>query len=128
VKLARLDADNNRRREIASYYMSISNPEITLPLAGNEKASNRNDHVWHLFVIRFKQRDALSHYLSEQGIQTLIHYPVPPHLQGAFAEWRDMEYPKTEDIHNTVLSLPISPVLNEGEIKQVVEVINRFEL
>ena len=118
VKLPRLDADNQRRREIAHYYISnITNQKIILPSASNHATVATNTgHVWHLFVIRTTFRDKLQQYLHEHGIQTLIHYPIPPHKQYAYKEWYDQHLPITEQIHQEVLSLPISPVMKDQEI------------
>lgn len=126
VKLPRLDADNQRRREVAQYYLDhIVHPDITLP--GNQaSALNALDHVWHLFVIRHPRRDKLQAHLQGQGIQTLIHYPIPPHRQSSYREWSHLDFPVTEFIHNTVLSLPISPVMSSDESRQVVETINHY--
>jgi Predicted pyridoxal phosphate-dependent enzyme apparently involved in regulation of cell wall biogenesis len=151
VKLPRLDADNLRRREIAQYYCdNITNPEIVLPQlfqepkpssgvpsigrAGrrsqirNQESEIRNNltHIWHLFVIRNTQRDKLQSYLSASGIQTLIHYPIPPHKQLAYKDWNNQSYPITEKIHSEVLSLPMSPVMTKEEVQCVVNQINRF--
>jgi len=84
-------------------------------------------HVWHLFVIRTKERDKLQNYLTENGIQTVIHYPVPPHKQIAYKEWNDLSFPITETIHKQVLSLPISPVLTMEEVEYVVKVLNNYK-
>lgn len=122
VKLKYLDADNVRRREIAKYYReNIKNPRIILPNIYDEMA-----HVWHLFVVRCDNRDDFARYLENNGIQTNIHYPTPPHLQGAYKEWRDCSYPITEKIHREVLSLPVSPVMTDEEINHVVEVVNEW--
>jgi len=126
VKLPRLDADNQRRREIAQYYIdNISNPEIVLP-STQYPASSTQDHVWHLFVIRHPRRNELQTYLADKGIQTLIHYPVPPHKQKAYKEWNHLTFQVTEQIHREVLSLPISQVLNDDEVEKVVRIINSF--
>ena len=123
VKLLHLDSDNARRREIAKYYREhIQNPLITLPNAPDDSA-----HVWHIFAIRTPQRDRLQQYLTQHDIQTNIHYPTPPHKQGAYTEWADMSFPITEEIHRTVLSLPISPVLTDDEVKHIVEAINDWK-
>lgn len=123
VKLPRLDADNHRRREIAQYYCdNIKHPDIILP----EYNSFALTHILHLFVIRNTQRDKLQSYLSESGIQTLIHYPIPPHKQLAYKDWNNQSYPITEKIHSEVLSLPMSPVMTDEEIQYVVNQINRF--
>ena len=120
VKLPHLDSDNARRREIAKYYReNIRNNKIILP-----KVYNENAHVWHIFPIRCEKRDELQKYLEEKGIQTNIHYPTPPHKQGAYKEWKNESYPVTEEIHRTELSLPISPVITDEEVKEVVEIIN----
>ena len=122
VKLPHLDQDNARRREIAKYYReNIKNPKITLPKAYDEKA-----HVWHVFVVRCKDRDAFQKHLEDNHIQTLIHYPTPPHKQEAYKEWNHLSYPITEKIHSEILSLPISPVMTDEEMKKVVEVVNAF--
>lgn len=122
VKLSHLDEDNNRRREISKYYReNIKNPKIILPKVYDEKA-----HVWHIFAIRTEDRNALQKHLEANGIQTNIHYPTPPHKQGAYKEWKNQSYPISEEIHRTVLSLPISPVMTNEEVKKVVEVVNEF--
>ena len=84
--------------------------------------------VWHLFVILCKNRDTLQQHLAHNGIQTLIHYPIPPHKQQAYAAWNTLSFPITEQIHNEELSLPMSPVMINDEVMKVVEVINRFPL
>ncbi|MBF6608685.1 MAG: aminotransferase class V-fold PLP-dependent enzyme, partial [Flavobacterium sp.] len=111
IKLPHLDHDNKRRRSIAEFYIgNITNPKIILP-----EYSGGDDHVFHLFVIRTENRDQLQRYLAERGIETMIHYPVAPHHQKAFAEWNHLSFPITEKIHREVLSLPISPVLTLAE-------------
>jgi dTDP-4-amino-4,6-dideoxygalactose transaminase len=126
VKLPRLDADNQRRREVAKYYLDhINHTDIILP--GNQaEVLSRFDHVWHLFVIRHRQRDQLQQFLTDHGIQTLIHYPVPPHRQHSYRGWNHLDFPVTEHIHNTVLSLPVSPVMSSDDLRQVVETINHY--
>ncbi|MDD2995034.1 MAG: DegT/DnrJ/EryC1/StrS family aminotransferase [Paludibacter sp.] len=122
VKLKYLDADNEKRREVAKYYIeNIKHPDIILP-----PSPLKGEHVWHLFVIRTARRDELQKYLTENGIQTLIHYPIPPHKQKCYAEWNNLCLPITEKIHNEVLSLPISPVICENEVKEFVDIIKRF--
>ena len=122
VKLPHLDSDNARRREISKYYReNITNPKIILPQVYDEMA-----HVWHIFAIRSENRDDLQKHLEANGIQTNIHYPTPPHKQGAYKEWKNKSYPISEKIHRTILSLPISPVLTDEEVKKVVEVVNAF--
>lgn len=122
VKLPYLDADNARRQEIARYYREhIKNPAIILPQTYDEKA-----HVWHIFAIRTPRRNELQTYLADKGIETNIHYPTPPHQQGAYSEWQNFSFPVTEQIHREELSLPMSPVLTDEEIRQVVEVLNAW--
>jgi dTDP-4-amino-4,6-dideoxygalactose transaminase len=123
VKLPFLDAENELRRRIAREYIDhISNPLITLP----EWREDSDEHVWHLFVVRTSKRDELQAFLLEQGIQTLIHYPIPPHKQEAYKEWNSLQLPVTEQIHESVLSLPISPVMDMDEVQQVIQAINQF--
>ena len=129
VKLPRLDSDNQRRREIAQYYLeNIKHSDIILPKTLNAQRSTLNalDHVWHLFVIRTPHRDRFQQYLTDIGIQTLIHYPIPPHKQLAYKEWNRLSFPITEQIHKEVISLPISQVMNDDEVKVVVKKINAF--
>lgn len=122
VKLPYLDSDNERRREISKYYReNIKNPKIILPKVYDEKA-----HVWHIFAIRTENRAGLQKHLEDNGIQTNIHYPTPPHKQGAYSEWVNRSYPISEEIHRTILSLPISPVMTDVEVEKVVEVVNAF--
>ena len=123
VKLKRLDNDNNRRREIAEFYRkNITNKEIVLPEDCEESM-----HAWHIFAVRSRKRDELQRYLYEKGVQTLIHYPIPPHKQEAYRELNGLSCPITEKIHDEELSLPISPVMPEEHIACVVHVINTFE-
>lgn len=122
IKLKHLDSDNNKRREISKYYReNIKNSKIILPETYDKKS-----HVWHIFAVRTKNRDEFQKYLTEKGIQTIIHYPTPPHKQGAYKEWNNLSFPITEEIHNTILSLPISPVMTVSEIEKVVEVVNEY--
>ncbi|HEC1752048.1 TPA: DegT/DnrJ/EryC1/StrS family aminotransferase [Campylobacter lari] len=122
IKLKHLDSDNQKRKEIADFYMkNIKNENIILPKIDI-------DHVWHLFVIRTKFRDKLQKYLNENNIQTIIHYPIPPHKQECYKGFNNLSLPITEQIHNEVLSIPISPVMTQDEIKQVVEVINDWKI
>jgi dTDP-4-amino-4,6-dideoxygalactose transaminase len=125
VKLEYLDRDNQRRREIAERYLEqITNPKIVLP--ARARPGDEKSHVWHLFVVRTDEREKLRTYLLENGVETLIHYPVPPHKQAAYKEWNDLSFPVTEKIHNEVLSLPISPVMSEEDVTRVVTIINNY--
>lgn len=121
VKLKYIDLENERRRQIAERYLKeINNVNIILP----EFPENSLEHVWHLFVIRTQRRDKLQNYLLENDIQTLIHYPIPPHKQEAYKAWNNINFPITEKIHNQVISLPISPVLTDAEVSKVIRIIN----
>lgn len=123
VKLKRLDEDNNKRREIAEYYYdNINNPNIAIPNMPIDSVS----HVWHLFVIRHSERDKLQQFLTKNGIQTLIHYPIPPHKQRAYKDWRNISLPVTERIHKEVLSLPIGIHLNDSNIDIIIKLINNY--
>lgn len=120
VKLKYLEEDNKKRADIACAYIDgITNPEIILP----DKPVEGNN-VYHIFPIRCKERHQLQKYLEEHGIQTLIHYPVPPHKQKAYSEWNTRSYPVSEEIHATELSLPMSPVLKEEEVSYIIQIIN----
>jgi len=124
IKLKYIDAENDRRREIAEQYISgITNPKIILP---NSPAESKV-HVWHLFVVRTEKRDELQKYLLENGVQTLIHYPIPPHKQKAYKYYNNLSFQITEKIHNQVLSLPISPVMDDNDINKVIALINAYE-
>ncbi len=124
VKLKYLDRDIDARKHVARRYMSeIKNPLIRIP-----KLSDWNSHVFHLFPIFTKKRDVLQQYLNETEVQTLIHYPIPPHKQQCYKEYNEMSFPITEKIHNEELSLPISPVMTNEEITIVVKAINNWNL
>ncbi|KKB53507.1 hypothetical protein HMPREF1535_03048 [Parabacteroides goldsteinii DSM 19448 = WAL 12034] len=123
VKIKHVLQENACRREIANYYCShIKNSKIILP----EQPVDPMENVYHIFAVRTADRDALQSYLAENGIQTLIHYPLPPHKQICYKDWNNRSYPITEKIHREVLSLPMSAVLTEDEVKAVVEIINKF--
>lgn len=122
VKLPRLDLENKQRKQVALRYLAkIKNDKIILP-----DYSGGKEHVFHLFVIRTDNRAHLQQYLLENDIQTLIHYPVPPHRQKALSNWKDCSFPITEQIHQEVLSLPMSPVMTDDEVDFVVEILNRY--
>lgn len=126
VKLKYLDAENQKRREIAEYYCkNIKNEKINLP----QIPDNVNEHVWHLFVVICSERDRLQQYLLNAGVQTLIHYPIPPHKQIAFKKEiiANLVLPISEQLHSTVLSLPMSQVLKNVEINYIVDMLNNFE-
>ncbi|KFF67791.1 MULTISPECIES: DegT/DnrJ/EryC1/StrS family aminotransferase [Pectobacterium] len=126
IKLKYLDENNSRRQQIAKKYCTdIVNNLISLP----HLPDFSNEHVWHLFVIQCDNRDKLQEFLSDKGIQTLIHYPTPPHLQQAYRELglKEGTLPITESIHNKVLSLPIGPTLSDIEVKTVITAINEYQ-
>lgn len=122
VKLPYLDKDIKEKQEIADYYLNnISNPHIILPIKGGE-----DEHSFHLFVIRCKDRNALKSYLLENGIQTQIHYPIPPHKQEAYKEWNKLSFPITEQIHEQALSLPLYNGITQEELKFIMAAINSW--
>ena len=122
VKLKYLDEDTERRREVARYYIdNITNPAVILPQIQDWQA-----HVFHLFPVRCARRDELQKFLADNGVQTVIHYPIPPHLQECYKEWNSWSFPITEQIHNEELSLPMSSVLTVEELQKVVSIINQF--
>ncbi|TDE42265.1 DegT/DnrJ/EryC1/StrS family aminotransferase [Flavobacterium rhamnosiphilum] len=126
VKLPNLDIENELRRTIAKRYLSeIKNDKIILPTV-SFRGTKQSNHVFHLFVIRTQNRIDLQDYLHQNGIQTVIHYPVPPHKQKALSLWNHLSFPITEKIHNEVLSLPISPVLTMDEVSFIVTVLNKY--
>lgn len=123
VKLPHLDDDNARRRAIAGRYIrEIVNPRIELP----QMPSDPEGHVWHVFAVTCRDRDRLLEHLEERDIQTVIHYPIPPHKQLCYVEWGRCDYPITERIHHAILSLPISPVLTVEEVSHVIQVVNEY--
>ncbi|MBQ8864614.1 MAG: GNAT family N-acetyltransferase [Bacteroidaceae bacterium] len=125
LKLKRLDADNEARRRVAQAYCEgIKNPLITLPTMPAEPSQN----VWHVYPIRTPERNHLREYLSREGIETMVHYPLPPHKQQAYAEWNDRTYRISERIHREILSLPMSPVMSDDEVRRVVDVLNSYSL
>lgn len=125
LKLKRLDADNEARRRVAQAYCDgIRNPLITLPTMPAEPSQN----VWHVYPIRTPERNHLREYLSREGIETMVHYPLPPHKQQAYAEWNERTYRISERIHREILSLPMSPVLSDDEVRRVVDVLNSYSL
>jgi dTDP-4-amino-4,6-dideoxygalactose transaminase len=123
TKLRRIDCDNQKRREISEIYRDgITRTDIILPSEIENKS-----HVWHLFVVRHKERDALQRYLCSSCIQTLIHYPVPPHAQECYVNLKPKKFTLTEQIHKEVLSLPISPVMDKSQTQKVVKLVNEFD-
>ncbi len=124
VKLQYLDREIKARQIVARAYLEgIKNPLIELP-----SVADTSSHVWHLFVIKTPQRERLANYLYDKGIQTLIHYPTPPHKQEAYKEWGNIALSITETLHDQVLSLPISPTITSEQVKTIITEINKFNL
>ncbi len=128
VKLRHLDIEITNRRKVASAYLKgINNPAIILPIDNPIlNIEGHINHVWHVFIIRCKQRETLQNYLMDQGIQTLIHYPIPPHRQQAYKEWNAQHFPISELVHQQVLSLPIGPTISMEDVQKVISVVNGF--
>ena len=130
VKLPNLDNENTKRKAIANLYLSnIKNDKIKLPtvtMQGVASSEAKQSHVFHLFVVRTENRNELQQYLLENGIETMIHYPIPPHKQKAFSAWNNLSFPITEMIHNEVFSLPMSPVLTKDEVNYVISILNQY--
>ena len=123
VKLKHLDEDVALRKSVAKRYIEgIKNPKITTP-----KVFDWNQHVFHIFTILCDDRDGLQKYLTEKGIGTNIHYPIPPHKQECYKEWNGMSLPVTEKIHNCELSIPMSPCLKDEEVEYVIKCLNEWE-
>lgn len=121
IKLKGLDEENDRRRNIAAAYLkNIKNKSVTLPTMPQNPAN----HVWHLFVITAKNRDGLRQHLEDRGIQSQIHYPIPPHKQQCYPQYNSLSLPIAEQLADEVLSLPISPVMTESDTKKIAEAIN----
>ncbi|MEH6388834.1 MAG: DegT/DnrJ/EryC1/StrS family aminotransferase [Pseudomonas profundi] len=128
VKLKRLDADTQRRRAIAvEYAQGIHHQALTQPINAGSGLADLEDHAFHLYVVRSTARSALQAHLTAAGIQTLIHYPIPPHQQQAYSGWAPWSFPLTERIHQQVLSLPISPVMSDSEVQRVIAACNTFQ-
>jgi dTDP-4-amino-4,6-dideoxygalactose transaminase len=120
IKLKHLDRENERRRAIANRYLAgIRNEELRLP-----RATSPESHVWHLFVVRTDERQALVRHLQSQGIGSLIHYPIAPHKQKAYAAWSRQSHPLTERMHETVLSLPLNPSMTDADVDRVIDACN----
>ena len=120
VKLRHLDADNLRRKEIAARYISkVENPQIRI-------SQSDRDCVWHIFSIFCEHRDQLQQYLAENGIETQIHYPIPPHKQGCCREWNHLSLPITEQIHAQELSIPCHQAMTDEDVKRIINLLNAF--
>ena len=129
VKLKYLDAHTEHRRNIVNMYLQgIKNSAIQLPLPADIDVRAFEQHVWHLFVVRCQDRGKLQAHLAAHGIQTIIHYPIPPHKQRAYKDMNHLSFPLTEAIHREVLSLPVSPVLDVADAEKVIAACNSFQL
>ncbi|GAB3249985.1 DegT/DnrJ/EryC1/StrS family aminotransferase [Larkinella harenae] len=120
VKLPHLDTDNLRRQALASRYLNeIRHSTLTLP-----PADRIDEDVWHQFVVRHPERESFMTYLRQKGIGTAVHYPIAPHQQDAYAEYRRLRLPITEQLHREVLSLPLNPALRDAEVEYIIQTIN----
>ena len=127
VKLKQLDLEANARKHIAlTYANSIKHPRLAQPIPGHCTLPALEHHVFHLYVIRTDDREALQNYLLDKSIQTLVHYPIPPHRQHAYSEWNGLSLPLTETIHKETVSLPISPVMTSEQVDTIVDACNSF--
>jgi len=123
VKLPLLDSDNARRRAIAGRYLrGMRHTGVTLPVA----PAGPESHVWHIFPVRVAARDSFQHHLAQAGVQTLIHYPIPPHHQSAFPVLHGLTLPITEAIHREIVSLPMGPTMSDLQVEQVIDAVNAW--
>lgn len=123
VKLKYLSLDNARRKQIADFYLqNIKNPLVVLPKISCPKSQ----HAWYTFVLRVSNRQKFQDYLNQKGVETLIYYPIPPHKQEAYREWNNLSFPITEKIHREIISLPCNPCLTDGQIEQIVDIVNSY--
>ena len=122
IKLKGLDNENKRRQEVAKQYLNgIKNEKIILPFYDTTK-----NHIFHAFVVQVNERKKFTEYLTNNGVGWLIHYPIAPHKQNAFKKYSELNLPITESIHNTVVSIPMSPVITDAEVKKVIETLNAY--
>ena len=122
IKLQHLDEDNAKRRFVARHYLKgIKNTKIKLPYYSDTK-----DHVFHLFVVLVEDRNDFMTYLKDNDIETLIHYPIPPHQQDALKSYENLSLPLTEKIHQQLVSLPMSPVLVANDVSKIINIINAY--
>lgn len=129
VKLSYLDNEIKRRRDIAiAYSDGIKHVDLFHPVKDVKSSENLEEHVFHLYVLKATQRKEFSQYLAAKGIQTLIHYPIPPHKQNAYKEWNVHSFKITESLHQHVVSLPISPVMTDEEVNTVIAACNQFKV
>ena len=122
TKLPFLDKDNTDRRRVANRYLAeINNEKLTLPYYDGSE-----NHVFHLFVVQVENRNHFKAYLDKNGVGYLIHYPIPPHLQQALPAFNTLKFPNTEKIHQTVISLPMSPIMSQAQVEKVIQVLNAY--
>ena len=122
IKIKYLDEENKRRKEIATLYINkVTNPLIRIPKCGER------DCVWHIFPVLCEHRDRLQQYLKEHGVETQIHYPIPPHKQRCYSDWNQLSFPVTEQIHAQELSIPCNQVLTDEEVNYIIELLNSFK-
>lgn len=127
VKLQHLDADTLVRQQIAvAYAQGITNPLVTLPIPSTATVASLQNHVFHLFVVRVKARTAFQVHLKAAGIETLIHYPIPPHQQQAYRDYQHLSLPLTETIHQEVVSLPMGPTISAEQVQEIIKACNAF--
>ena len=123
VKLRYLDVENQKRKQIAAIYINkVNNPLIRIPQCDDR------DCVWHIFPVLCEQRDRLQQYLKDNGVETQIHYPVPPHKQRCYSEWNHLSFPITERIHREELSIPCNQAKKNEEVDEIINLLNSFTL
>lgn len=128
VKLQYLDRETQRRREIAhAYAAGIKHSRIGQPIPASSSSDKLQHHAFHLYVLRTAARDRFKSYLEDNGIQTMVHYPIPPHKQQAYSNWAPQQFALTEQIHKEVVSLPIGPTMTDGDVSMVIETVNSFK-
>ena len=120
VKLKYLDTENQRRKQIASIYINkVKNPLIYIP-------QSERDCVWHIFPVFCERRDELKQYLGSHGVETQIHYPIPPHMQHCYSRWNSISLPVTERLSREELSLPCHQMMTDKDAEMIAEIINLF--
>lgn len=129
LKLTQLNSDNLNRQKVAlSYAQGITNKILELPISKFSTLESLQNHVFHLFVVKVKERLSFQGHLKNACVDTLIHYPIPPHLQQAYTKYGDISLPITEEIHREVISIPISPIMTSQQIELIINACNRFEI
>ena len=131
VKLAHLDETNERRQDLAQLYLKYLGEDKrtgmqSLKMIPSNLYSPKESNVVHIFPILSARRDELQQYLKENGVGTMIHYPIPPHQQKCYAEWNHLHLPITEKIHQQELSLPCNQSMTEEDVERIAELIRKF--